>query len=214
MKDKEIQRELEFAWRRIPWVGLPLSFQVDFCQFLSREKPVVRSQILDSKFLDSLANSFKEIKCEFLYDSQGFFIVSRCKKLCHDALVLDHNPDPHEEPLGNLLGYPECCSKFIAQYGESTIDDLDNNFNKLQKNGDFKLIDISLYKEGISLLSHVPCSVECRASLELAKRIKSFILRYEDVRKFSVWAKKIKSHYHFNIFLLTFTLLLLNKSNF
>ncbi len=69
----------------------------------------------------------------------------------------------NDRDLGLLLGYPECCVNFFVENFSENKTDLEfpptNLYTNLSKRG-----------EDYVLLSHFPCSSECAASIELAKR--------------------------------------------
>ena len=84
-------------------------------------------------------------------------------------LINDH------QKLGLLLGYPECCVNFFCR-----------NFNEQNTNLELtptnSYTNISKRNEDTVLLSHFPCSSECKPSIELGKKYLESIRSVDSVR--------------------------------
>ena len=48
---------------------------------------------------------------------------------------------PHEASLGRLLGYPPCCCEFVAECGETRIDELAGEVARWAFRDIYQLID-------------------------------------------------------------------------
>jgi len=87
------------------------------------------------------------------------------------------NTDHHV--IGDLLGFPECCSKFFTEiWGDGYYDPL----YQIAKNSEHEQIDERTLKvkphiatiqymryAGFRLTSHFPCSLECKESIAVGK---------------------------------------------
>lgn len=191
---------LERVWGMMPWHVLPPSFKIDLCQLLSGIKSCARSQILDKAHFHTLINAIEIIGWHMSYDQDhqdNFFFIAKDVTILKNLIFIDKSISSHEKELGALLGYPECCYNYISKHGENMIDKLDDKFSKQALMGEFALIDISHYREGICLLSHVPCSPQCVRSLKIAKNVKDFIVTHSYIHGFSDWCSKLKEHFKF-----------------
>lgn len=103
-------------------------------------------------------------------DRDGYVVLSRSAMTARRTLDLDRRPGRHTVALGVMLGYPSCCSRAAARVGDEGIDALHARAARRPYRGRFALISPERYLDGGSLLSHVPCSNVCRASLALAVR--------------------------------------------
>ena len=72
-------------------------------------------------------------------------------------LINDHHK------LGLLLGYPECCVYFFCQNFKENNTNLELKPTNMYTN-------ISKRHEDIVLISHFPCSSECKKSIEMGKK--------------------------------------------
>lgn len=181
-----------WLWNRIPWDDLPESAKVDFSLFLLNLKPTVRfltESGFSPKDLQLVMNSY-----HFDFVNEAIYIAKNENDL--SALVIsDNRCVPHEQELGSLLGYPPCCCKKIELVGESFIDMYAEQFIKTVEKR--SLLDISCYKKGISLVSHIPCSPDCEPSLKIARLLLNFIRTaagYEE--PFELWRKRLLTYYY------------------
>lgn len=101
-------------------------------------------------------------------DADGFVAMSRRPGVARRLLVLDRKPGNHVRELGRLLNYPACCCRAVARVGEALIDELGGAASRRRYVGRFRAIDPTGYREGQSLISHVPCSAFCTRSLALS----------------------------------------------
>jgi hypothetical protein len=104
-------------------------------------------------------------------DADGYAVVSRLPSTARRVMDLDRRPGRHTLALGILLGYPPCCSRAAAAVGDEGIDAWQKTVSARGFHGRFHAIDPSGYTGGTSLISHVPCSHRCAASLALASRL-------------------------------------------
>lgn len=189
------QNELEEIWNKIPWDILPLSAKVDFCLFIARIKPALRTQVKEGKKSQHSLNSIRDLGYHSILDENGFLVISRDTHLSKTIIEVDQSRIPHAATLGVLLGYPSCCTKFIEKVGESSIDRVAEEYKKDNFRGLFSLLDISQYLKGIALISHVPCSYKCKPSLTKALFIRSFIKSNKNVRGFAEWASLLNEYF-------------------
>lgn len=101
-------------------------------------------------------------------DDEGYVVLSRNPAHARRTLRVDRWPGRHTAALGALLGYPPCCSRAAARVGDEGIDRLQAGVAGGAFIGLFTLIDPSGYLSGRALISHVPCSRRCVASLAMA----------------------------------------------
>jgi len=150
-----------------PW--LSASAGTDLTQLLAGAKPAARlvagCRTRDTRRWARRHGLFAS------FDRAGYIVLSRNAATARRVLQLDGRPGRHTAGLGVLLGYPRCCCRAAARVGDEGIDRLHSRLAKRRFPGCFKLIDPSCYQVGGSVLSHVPCSPVCRASLAIARRI-------------------------------------------
>lgn len=162
------------AFAALPHELLPLSAKVDFLHLLGLEKPAVRTNVSEQ--------TMQVLRCWCLRygygwdaDEEGYCCVASSVGLARKILEVDRRVEPHETELGLLLGYPRCCCEAIARVGESGIDDRAAEVARWPFQGPFRLIDPSGYRQGASLICHLPCRADCAASLEIAGRAVRFL---------------------------------------
>lgn len=173
--------------RSLPTNSLPASAKVDFLHFLACNKPVVRTKLVDTSARLCLEKWCNKYNFFLRMDAESFACIARDTRTADYILSLDQSDEPHEKLLGSLLGYPECCSNFIALIGESKIDDFEKQVSQWNFVGSFKRIDPSNYLKGESLICHLPCSTFCRPSLKLANQALDFIQKNKHERCLSPW---------------------------
>ena len=73
------------------------------------------------------------------------------------------------EVLGEMFGYPDCC---IRSYGTAAGAGQDRTANAIRSPGPYPhhLNPVAPLLHGLPLIFHFPCSADCSASLELARR--------------------------------------------
>ena len=156
---------------------LPVSANVDIFLFLLKLKPFLRTRFKSAlpNLLDNLRQWSLNHGFSFAYDGFNSIYMAWDKKVLEQIITLDQSFDPHEIPLGLLLGYPHCCCEKIAQLGESGIDDFEAWLSHQEFEGAFKLINPSKYVIGNAFISHVPCSTTCVESLHIAHHFANFL---------------------------------------
>ncbi len=128
--------------------------------------------ISDFKVIKAEQANYSDKSVKIPADSQekGYFFVylSKIKELCEKAKAFEEK-NMHFE-LGMVLGYPKCCCFFFAKnFNESntdlTLDTLENS-----KGYEFPFYtNIAARHFDVSLLSHFPCSFNCKHSINIAK---------------------------------------------
>jgi len=125
------------------------------------------------KMLDKGKGGFSnKIKKKSITDEDGLFYayISKDKNRGEEAKYFEfaRNDSYH----GKIMGYPECCIQFYKR----------NKRNAFKKQGDFMLFcshelkkypfynNYALRYFGISLISHFPCSLDCKKSQNIAKK--------------------------------------------
>ena len=103
-------------------------------------------------------------------DRDGYVVLSRKSAASRRILELDRRPGRHTLALGMFLGYPRCCSRAAARCGDEGIDAMHDKIAARRFHGRFEMINPAAYRQGGTILSHVPCSHRCVASLSLAAR--------------------------------------------
>lgn len=106
--------------------------------------------------------------------SQGYYLVYISKSKGKAEQAKEAEKENNHKRLGRLLGYPECCIRFF-----------DKEFPKQsKKSNDYVLASLSSSKGfvfpfynniaarqfDLSLISHFPCSLDCKSSISIAKR--------------------------------------------
>lgn len=145
------------------------SARVDLALVLARTRDVLRSDLGAPADLSAIAKFARRYGLFAAKDPDGFIALSRRPGLGRRLLALDAAPDEHVMPLGRLLGYPPCCCRAARRVGE---DQLDVWAARPRRHiGRYRLIDVSSYDTGEALVSHIPCSAACRASLKIARTL-------------------------------------------
>lgn len=147
---------------------LPSSAAAEIAQLLNGAKPVARLHVGLRKA--ELRRWARRLGLFTSSDADGYAALSRFPATARRVIDLDRRPGRHTHALGALLGYPSCCSRAAARVGDEGIDDLHSLIAARRFLGRFRLIDPRGYAQGKALVSHVPCSHRCVASLSLAMR--------------------------------------------
>lgn len=154
-----------------PWEVMLPSFRVDMLGMIAAGKPAVRA-VLPSAPSDQAR--LREAAAEFgiADESDGSYVVlAREEPRAREVLAVDRCAEPHEFELGLLLGYPYCCAKYAAEVGEQHLDSpalSGGREGSADERETGRLIDVSRYRDGIALISHIPCSSGCEPSQLLA----------------------------------------------
>lgn len=168
--------------------NLKPSDYVDILLFLAHEKPCIRLGYNHQSVYQNMLAWCKENKLASIVSEAGFMYISKNFFLALIAKIADDSTLNHAYIFGKILGYPTCCSRRIAEIGESKIDEYEK---ELVSNSDFQepynKIDPKGYIEGYSLISHIPCCETCRKSLEKANSTYEVILKYKEHPSFEKW---------------------------
>lgn len=145
---------------------LPLSAVTDVTLVLRGHKPAARVSV--GRWGGELRRWARRHGLFTSLDADGFAAISRNPATARRVIDLDRRPGRHTLALGTMLGYPPCCSRAAARVGDESIDQLHAAMATRRYHGRFRAINPSGYADGISRLSHVPCSHSCLPSLRLA----------------------------------------------
>lgn len=170
--------------------NLKSSDYVDVMLLLSGSKRAIRLGKNTTEVYEKMDYWCKKFKYRSKISCSGLMYISKYFGLATLVNIVDDSFFPHAYILGCLLGYPSCCSKKIAKLGEAFIDKWEK---KLIMSGgfniDYTLINPAGYLSGTSLISHVPCSCECKKSLKIAKVTLKTIKMYKDYDCINRWKK-------------------------
>lgn len=125
-----------------------------------------------------ISNNCVKVPLNFLKKGEIFVYLSKKMNLAIDSKRFNTSKD--NVNFGKSLGYPNCCVEFH------------NKFRDLakQKQSDYILFALDDVKEynfylnyslrsfGITLISHFPCSLECKNSIEIGKKNLEIIKKY------------------------------------
>lgn len=151
----------------LPWDGVPRSFIVDLLQFCASSKRVIRTRIVEGG-RTTVAEWANQNLLHLYVDSGDFAFVGVSMSELVRASSIDQSCEPHELEFGAVLGYPDCCCRFIATRTEAQIDDVGEEQKAWRFEGEFRLINPTGYSQGRALISHLPCSTNCKPSSDLA----------------------------------------------
>jgi hypothetical protein len=166
--------------RSAPLRLLRPSALVDFVLFLACEKPAMRLTVDNEDGLDALRKWCKQSGFDFAEDGEGFACVSSESGTASRVLEIDRRADAHEIDLGQALGYPACCCERVAELGESEIDSYAATVARWSFEGTYRQINPVEYRSGRALISHLPCSPACDASLAIADRAYRFVMAHSE----------------------------------
>lgn len=115
-------------------------------------------------------------------DQQFYVYFARDPLVPQELRTADEEGDDCK--LGSMLGYPPCCVRHFQELrGLSRGDDDDAIDPVLASLDDDRPIawpvNVSLISQDRTLLSHVPCSAECKPSLDLAMRYLDVLFQTE-----------------------------------
>lgn len=175
------------AFASLPHDHMPLSARVDFLHLTALGKPAARVKVPDGA-LPALERWCERHGYGWDADEEGYCCVARTEAQARHILEVDRRVEPHELELGLLLGYPRCCCEAIARLGESRIDEQALVVARWEFEGPFRLINPSRYRQGGSLICHLPCSPICARTLEIASRACRFIRPRLDHPAFATWS--------------------------
>lgn len=161
------------------------SARLDLALVLARTRPVLRTDLRAPADLNAITKFARRYGLFAAMDRDGFVALSRRPGLGRRLLAIDATPDEHVVLLGRLLGYPPCCCRAARRVGEGELDAW--AAQPRRHIGNFKLIDPVGYGDGDGLISHIPCSAACHASLKIARRLAAS--KWSPGRRFSIAAR-------------------------
>lgn len=153
-----------------------MSARTDLLQMAARCRRCVRLRPVNEAALGAIAG-WGRAEGLGIADDTEFLFLSVDSGTALSALRADRSPSPHETELGNYLGYPLCCTHAVASRGEDNIDEAALQAGAWTLEPAFRLIDISGYLVGLSLLSHVPCSQRCSPSAAMADQAAAWLMK-------------------------------------
>ncbi len=172
----------------LPLGALPPSAAVDALQMAAGVKRAMRTRLAGLGASGAVARWCEAHRLFHLVDDEGYASIATDRHLASLILAVDRQVGPHEARLGRLLGYPACCSEFIARRGEALIDQIAGEAARWPFEGRYRLIDPSLYLAGRSLVCHLPCSPTCNRSLEMCRQALSLVFAHRHSAGFRRWA--------------------------
>jgi hypothetical protein len=164
--------------RTLPLSWLRPSALVDFLLLSLSKKPTVRLRIDSESSMDHLRVWCRQSGFDLAADEDCFACVSVEGGFASKVLELDRRTDAHEIELGLALGYPLCCCERVASIGESNIDYYAQEVARWPFAGQYRRINPAGYHSGLALISHLPCSADCRPSLTIADRAREFVITH------------------------------------
>jgi hypothetical protein len=163
--------------------GVPLAGRlrpstiIDILVWWATAKPAIRSRLCDLSDSTVLREWAQMQGADFALDDDGFFCIARDGR-GDEVLELDRRATTHEYELGLLLGYPECCVASIAKVGEHFIDRRAAEVSRCHFRPPYHLITPGGYTRGAALISHVPCTPRCTASLRIALAVRAYVIAH------------------------------------
>lgn len=147
------------------------SSMVDLYQVTLNVRPAFRTEV-QGEVRDAEIGRWARLKgLYFCRDRDNFVVFSKRSVLVRRLLAIDQTVGDHTVWLGQWLGYPRCCARIARRVGEMHLDDWSEQISMRRHVGNFSLTSVSHYTAGRALISHVPCSAHCRASLHMATQV-------------------------------------------
>jgi hypothetical protein len=159
-----------------------------FC-VLQGVKPVTRQMINEEDFhkvftfcenygLHFELSSFKILKDKELlvqpgHPSQGHYFMYISKDKEQAQLAKFYEGVKNDRKLGEVLGYPSCCVDFYKEhyYAASQMGDEYSLFSIQNTQGKGSFLNNNLLRFfGVSLISHFPCSFNCKETQQYAQQ--------------------------------------------
>lgn len=159
-----------------PW--LKPSAYTDILHLAAQIRPALRTELSIPVSHNVVRAWMRHLGWYTAIDGDDFIVVSRSAALARMILAIDCDDSPHTFRLGRALGYPTCCCRAAAGVGEQNLDSWALALSREPFIGRFKLIDPSHYKDGNALISHIPCSASCHASLQMAEATLTALRRF------------------------------------
>ena len=160
--------------------------------------------ICKEKGLFSLMKSFNQLYGANLGSPINIIYISKSEEVLRKAYLSEKSMD--RKLLGKLLGYPSCCVEFFSETLRNTKlyfpvktyiktgdkpSFLTNNIFKMESRLDSKKLEIFQsnpdFADRVShlfLISHIPCSYNCKGSIKIGKKILRLLEReYPELAK-------------------------------
>lgn len=150
-----------------PWREMRPSARVDLLTLLAAERPAMRTQRLQSASAGAAWSRLVRDAGWAVATDEDYCVLARTAETAQRVLKLDAALERHTRELGLALGYPTCCASAAVQHGDEGLDDWARVQAARIPDG---LLHIGGYARGNALLSHIPCSADCAASLQQAAR--------------------------------------------
>ena len=150
-----------------PW--LKPSARTDILHLDAKIRPAIRTELAIPVSQDVVRVWMRRLGWYTAIDRDDFLVVSRSYTLARMILSIDRDDSLHTFRLGRALGYPTCCCRAAASVGEQNLDSWALALSQRGFIGRFRLIDPTHYRDGNALISHIPCSTFCQASLQMAE---------------------------------------------
>jgi hypothetical protein len=170
--------------------GIARVNKVDLFMLVVGIKPAVRFLLKTSSSQFLLKQKFCFLNVQ---KSQGAAYISKSKRYTEKLILSDNSSICHEKKFGKLLGYPICCCTKVKLIFENNIDAYENVFLKSCSKG--TLLDTRLYRQGIALISHVPCNAQCLHSIRMAEKTLFFLNNTKGPESFELWKKKVLNYF-------------------
>lgn len=178
------------AFEELP-PSLPPSSYIDFLLLLGGLKPTIRLYVIEARTQHAIEFWGEEYGYASAANPFGYIYIAKTQDAALRLRELDDSPEAHEFELGLLLGYPQCCCRRAAEIGESNLDEWEATISQdaAFRRAPNYLIDPCGYTEGASLISHIPCSVQCKASLSIARATLRIVLYQKNSHYFCRWSR-------------------------
>jgi hypothetical protein len=178
------------AFEALPPNLTPSSY-IDFLLLLGGLKPTIRLHVTEPRAQHTIKSWGEEHGYATVPDPSGYIYIATIQNDALRLQKLDDSHEAHEYGLGLLFGYPQCCCRRAAEVGESKLDEWEET---LSQDVSFRrmpncLIDPRGYTEGSSLISHIPCSAQCKASLSIARAALRIVLYQKNSHHFCRWSR-------------------------
>jgi hypothetical protein len=160
-----------------PW--LKSSARVDLAQLGAKIRPVVRTELAVSTNHAIVRAWARRHGWFAVVDADGFLVISPSPARVRRVMTLDRSPGDHLRVVGAALGYPSCCCRAASRAGEARLDAWADKVAGRRRIGAFGVLNPSGYRDGLALLSHIPCSSACRPSLHLAIALARHLRRFD-----------------------------------
>jgi hypothetical protein len=168
-------------------MDVPLNFRKNYLNEITAIEIGLKKVTRQFVAKEDISSYLKFIKARglqyFFWQDKNYFYISNFKELAEKAMKIEkkisemnlNNLNLLEfsslnKELGKLFGYPKCCiGSFINFTNSQREPNYIFNSYKNTKNPkiSFLLNNISVYR----LISHFPCSYECRESLDFAAKL-------------------------------------------